>query len=1224
MADVFLSYSRKDSDFVKRLHDGLAKLGRDVWVDWEDIPLTADWWREIRAGIEAADTFIFIISPDSVASPICNLEIAHARENHKRLVPVVRVPAEENAALTTMLARPIDDNTRQSLNGRDLETLAKENWQALARHNWLFFRDDNIFETAFKQLISAIETDLNHLRSHTRLLVRAKEWENAQKSPGYLLRGEDLQQAESWLAEGAQKDPPATALHNEYIFASRRAASRRQRLTLGGVFAALLVSMVLTVIALLLYQDAAQQRNTAQRLQQEAEIRAEQSELIAQAQQARQISANGDPLVGLALAFQTAQSDYQLPQVQSILAEMASSPGIRAFLGDLDDYQGAVYGVSYSPDGKFAAAGLEDGRVLICDTETFAQEHELTGHEDSVRATAFSPDGRYLISGAADTSLMLWDVTSGELLRQFWGHEAAVLSVAFSSDGKRVASSSDDSTVRLWDVQTGELLQTLSGHKSAVTDVAFAPSADELLSGSLDSSMILWDLRTGRAIRTFLGHKDGVTSVAFSPDGMFVASGSLDDSVILWNTESTRILGDFSEHTDDVNDVAFSSNGAYLVSASADKTLLLWDRNSQRPLIRQFTGHEKAVLSVNFSPDGRYLTSGSRDAHWILWDVEGLKLATALQDNSAAFSVAFSPDGKRLLADSANNTVLLTDMDTDSPTFGTVLKTFTGHTIDVNAAAYSPNGRWALTGATDGTLLLWDVEAEAVDGFVSEPLRTFSGHPLAITGAAFSPDGTRALTSSQDRTLRLWDMTENGGTEPLKTLEGHTSDVNAVAYLPDGKSALSASSDFSLILWDLDAASSTYGQPIATFTGQTDAVISLAVDPEGTRALAGDKDGLAVLWDIDVNSPTFGTVIRILVEHTDDVTDTAFNHDGSLALTGSNDGTVRLWDIATGVRLMTYPIEGRVLSVAFSPDGQMAVAGVVSGSEQLIQLTIDTSESLVQRVQENRLIVELSCEDRFRYSVEPFCESGEVVPAQLSTPDPATDEDRVSLVASNITSALEGATYGTYSNFDSGVVAYGIYRFTLASGSLGQVVERYLQGSNSMIASELANYMPRIRVREESLRNDNGLKELLLGAANEYAMRTAQNAVALELYWNQILELNITPRNIQTPLGKAMLFDIGIQLGVYNELIQQAEEQLGITPNSRVGENGVTEEELIHKVAELRRDLLYRQAERNNLPGLRLRGDFWIELVQRGDWYLQGDEDGYLNVNRRRVQVRNP
>ena len=39
MTDVFISYSRKDGDFARRLTNALTASGRDVWVDWEDIPL---------------------------------------------------------------------------------------------------------------------------------------------------------------------------------------------------------------------------------------------------------------------------------------------------------------------------------------------------------------------------------------------------------------------------------------------------------------------------------------------------------------------------------------------------------------------------------------------------------------------------------------------------------------------------------------------------------------------------------------------------------------------------------------------------------------------------------------------------------------------------------------------------------------------------------------------------------------------------------------------------------------------------------------------------------------------------------------------------------------------------------------------------------------------------------------------------------------------------------
>ncbi len=55
MAKVFVSYSRKDIEFARRLTAELQKCELDFWIDWEDISPTVDWWREIEKGIEESD-----------------------------------------------------------------------------------------------------------------------------------------------------------------------------------------------------------------------------------------------------------------------------------------------------------------------------------------------------------------------------------------------------------------------------------------------------------------------------------------------------------------------------------------------------------------------------------------------------------------------------------------------------------------------------------------------------------------------------------------------------------------------------------------------------------------------------------------------------------------------------------------------------------------------------------------------------------------------------------------------------------------------------------------------------------------------------------------------------------------------------------------------------------------------------------------------------------------
>lgn len=253
-----------------------------------------------------------------------------------------------------------------------------------------------------------------------------------------------------------------------------------------------------------------------------------------------------------------------------------------------------------------------------------------------------------------------------------------------------------------------------------------------------------------------------------------------------------------------------------------------------------------------------------------------------------------------------------------------------------------------------------------------------------------------------------------------------------------------------------------------------------------------------------------------------------------------------------------------------------------------------------------------------------------VTPPPVTTPPSSTDSQRsiddpvrVRRAAFAVTEVFEGHGYRAYQNYDRGIISYGRFQFAL-TGGLGSVVERYVSRSNTDVANQLRQYLPRIKAVDESLRHDTRLRDLLIAAANEQAMRDAQDEVATENYWDRVMNLSVIPRGIQSPLGKAMLFDIGIQYGVMHQLIGLAEQDLGVAAKSRVGQNGITEQQLIAQVADRRKRGLYAQAERDNLPGLKPRADFWVNLIAAGDWGFQGDSAGNVNVNGRNVQIRNP
>src|SRR5215217_2911118 len=89
LTDVFISYSRVDKAFVRRLARALAAERSTMWLDLNDIVPSEEWLLKIYQGIERAHTVLFVVSPDSVRSEACTLELSYAAQIGKRILPLL-------------------------------------------------------------------------------------------------------------------------------------------------------------------------------------------------------------------------------------------------------------------------------------------------------------------------------------------------------------------------------------------------------------------------------------------------------------------------------------------------------------------------------------------------------------------------------------------------------------------------------------------------------------------------------------------------------------------------------------------------------------------------------------------------------------------------------------------------------------------------------------------------------------------------------------------------------------------------------------------------------------------------------------------------------------------------------------------------------------------------------------------------------------------------------
>jgi hypothetical protein len=90
---IFISYSRRDQEFVTRLATDLNAQVAGVWFDQSTIQAGQKWHDEIMEGIQECKAFILVLSPDAMESRYVREEVNKALELGKAIFPVIYRPA---------------------------------------------------------------------------------------------------------------------------------------------------------------------------------------------------------------------------------------------------------------------------------------------------------------------------------------------------------------------------------------------------------------------------------------------------------------------------------------------------------------------------------------------------------------------------------------------------------------------------------------------------------------------------------------------------------------------------------------------------------------------------------------------------------------------------------------------------------------------------------------------------------------------------------------------------------------------------------------------------------------------------------------------------------------------------------------------------------------------------------------------------------------------------
>ncbi|XP_028403257.1 F-box-like/WD repeat-containing protein TBL1X [Dendronephthya gigantea] len=356
---------------------------------------------------------------------------------------------------------------------------------------------------------------------------------------------------------------------------------------------------------------------------------------------------------------------------------------------------------------------------------------------------------------------------------------------------------------------------TLEGHQSEVCVCSWNPSVDVLASGAGDATVRLWPFTNTEDIKEVTPlvlpqeEKDSenipgnipqgkdVTALDWNNDGTLLATGLYNGHVKIWNNEGQEVVT-LKEHKGVIFCVKWNDKGSYLLSAAIDQLCIVWDTTTWQ-VKQQFSLHQAPTLDIDWQ-------------------------------NTSTFA-SCSPD----------KTIHVCKVGVEKS-----VKTFEGHTGEINAIKWDPSGTLLASCSDDGSAKVWSLKNDA-------PVHSYQNDAKdQVYTLEWSPSGPGSFnvtippclaTASLDGVVRIW---ENETGSCSLTLAGHREPVYSVSYSPDAKFIATGSSDRCVNIW-----STQNGTLLYTYQG-SGPIFQLQWSPRGDKLAACVSDTTVKLLDVRV------------------------------------------------------------------------------------------------------------------------------------------------------------------------------------------------------------------------------------------------------------------------------------------------------------------------------------------------------------------------------------
>jgi WD40 repeat protein len=300
------------------------------------------------------------------------------------------------------------------------------------------------------------------------------------------------------------------------------------------------------------------------------------------------------------------------------------------------------------------------------------------------------------------------------------------------------------------------------------------------------------------------------------------------------------------------------------------------------------TGHTADIYDLLLLRDGKTLVSASADNTIRIWDLETNSERHRLTHSNVVQAITTTVDQTTLISTGDDRSIRFWSLPDGRP----LGQLDDAHGTPIRALEVSRNGRTLVSADSEGTIKLWPL----ID---STGALDLSGMSMAGPNYTLQADGTlndllftrdNSMLISAGKSLHLWDLAsleEAGAAGAIApaTLEGHTSFINRIDITDDDATLISASADKNVLLWDMASKAQ-----FAKLEGHQSYVNTLRI--EGLRLWSADADKTIFVWDLQQQAP----VQRIQGFETD-IWRFTVQPNGQIITIGGKQPYIRVWQL---------------------------------------------------------------------------------------------------------------------------------------------------------------------------------------------------------------------------------------------------------------------------------------------------------------------------------------